>query len=102
MPLSIPAAGVPYVRVDPGTVAESIATAPDGSAVASRLPLIPQILTKPAEVVDAGELRIYKGQELSIATARNDRGVWEIVKILQSGLAFDELLEMLGLTKPKE
>lgn len=83
-PLKIPAAGVPYVSLAPSTVNESLrAAGKERDELARRLPLIPQVLTSPTEVVHgSGGARHYVGSGMTVSIAPNENGIWKILALL--------------------
>lgn len=83
MPLKIPAAGVPYVSLRPEVVDQSLDRAGEGSdELAKLLPLIPQVTTKPVQVFEQDDFRLYVGDKISVASQRDEDGLWKVILVL--------------------
>ncbi len=86
LPLRVPAAGLPMVKIPKQAVLESLASAPSDDAVGRILPLIPKVLVSPASVLEIGSVRWFAKGPLRIAVQRNPAsGIHELLTILAVG-----------------
>lgn len=94
LPNALPAAGVPYVRVQPATLTRIAQRQPTQAArdqVLQSLPLLPQTLARPQSVLNQGDVRIYTRDGIGAAIQRDpDSGRWWLLYMLVS----DQLREV--------
>jgi hypothetical protein len=85
MPLRLPVAGVPSVKLEPSVVEASVTQSQDPEQLSKLLPMVPKTLTNPAQVIDAGNIRHYLGYGMHIAVGRGLDGLWRILYMLLFG-----------------
>jgi hypothetical protein len=92
MPLALPAAGVPYVKVDPGELTEILDALPpkESDLVAAALPVLPKALTAPTALDLQGPVRAYGSPDVTAWVQRRGAGWW------LAGLAAGILAGILG------
>lgn len=87
MPNLLPAAGVPFVAVNPDVIRSSLASVPSAierEELMRHLPLLPETLLEPESVLRTPDTRIYAKGRVGVAIERQVDGLWKLVLIMLS------------------
>ncbi len=82
MPIPLPAAGVPYVKVPPAAVHNALRVSSNGAELGRMLPTLPGALVKPEAISVKGDNRVYVKDGLVAAVMRALSGIWELVLLM--------------------
>lgn len=102
MPIKLPAAGLPYVKVTPEVITQSIAAGNNygggygaySELLAQLLPMLPVLLTKPADkIVYDDDVAVFTGYGLDAKLTRVE-GIYELTQLILSGMKPSDYLKV--------